>query len=136
MTGVLVDSNVLLDVMTEDLQWFDWSSHALARCAEASILVINPVVYAEVSTRFATIEDLEYVLSRSMFERRDISWGAAILAGKCFVKYRRAGGGKKVPLPDLFIGAHAAVEKLDLLTHDDATYRSYFPTVRLVVPDS
>jgi predicted nucleic acid-binding protein len=136
MSGVLVDSNVLLDVMTEDPQWLEWSSHALARCADASILVINPVVYAEVSIRFATIEELEDALPKSVFERRDIPWEAAFLAGKCFVKYRRAGGRKTAPLPDFFIGAHAAVEKLDLLTRDNTRYRAYFPTVRLIVPDT
>jgi predicted nucleic acid-binding protein len=136
MTGVLVDSNALLDVMTEDPQWFEWSSHNLSRCAEASILVINPVVYAEVSIRFATIEELEDVLPKSMFERRDIPWEAAFLAGKCFMRYRRLGGRKTAPLPDFFIGAHAAVEKLDLLTRDDGRYRAYFPTVRLIAPKS
>jgi predicted nucleic acid-binding protein len=135
MTGVLVDSNVLLDVLTEDPQWFEWSSSALARSADASLLVINPVVYAEVSIRFATIEELEDALPKSMFERRDIPWEAAFLAGKCFVKYRRAGGRRMAPLPDFFIGAHAAVEKLDLLTRDKARYRDYFPCVRLISPD-
>lgn len=135
MTGVLVDSNVLLDVMTEDPQWLEWSSRALSRCADASMLIINPVVYAEVSIRFATIEELEDALPKSVFERRDIPWEAAFLAGKCFMKYRRGGGRKTAPLPDFFIGAHAAVEKLDLLTRDDARYRAYFPTVRLIAPN-
>ena len=135
MTGVLIDSNVLLDVLGEDPQWFEWSSHALARCADASVLVINPVIYAEVSIRFKTIEELEAALPKSMFERRDIPWEAAFLAGKCFVKYRRAGGRKAAPLPDFFIGAHAAVERLDLLTRDAARYGAYFPTVRLIAPD-
>src|SRR5512136_2141844 len=112
MTGVLIDSNVLLDVMTEDPRWFDWSSKALERCAEASVLVINPVIYAEVSIRFKTIEELEDALPKSMFERRDIPWEAAFLAGKCFVKYRRAGGTRTTPLPDFFIAAHAAVDRL------------------------
>ena len=135
MTGVLVDSNVLLDVLGEDPQWFEWSSHALARCADTSVLVINPVIYAEVSIRFKTIEELEDALPKSMFERRDIPWEAAFLAGKCFVKYRRAGGRKAAPLPDFFIGAHAAVERLGLLTRDTARYGAYFPTVQLIAPD-
>ena len=134
MTGVLIDSNVLIDVLGEDPQWFEWSSHALARCADASVLVINPVIYAEVSIRFKTIEELEDALPKSMFERRDIPWEAAFLAGKCLVKYRRAGGRKEAPLPDFFIGAHAAVEKLDLLTRDAARYGAYFPTVKLIAP--
>ena len=135
MIGVLIDSNILLDVMTEDPQWFDWSSEALERCAEASVLVINPVIYAEVSIRFKTIEELEDALPRGIFERRDIPWEAAFLAGKCFMKYRRAGGAKVAPLPDFFIGAHAAVERLGLLTRDSSRYRAYFPTVSIVAPD-
>jgi hypothetical protein len=135
MTGVLIDSSILLDVMTEDPRWFDWSSRALARCAEASVLVINPVVYAEVSIRFKTIEELEDALPKGMFERRNIPWEAAFLAGKCFVKYRRAGGTKTSPLPDFFIGAHAAVDKLNLLTRDPSRYRTYFPTVSIIAPD-
>jgi predicted nucleic acid-binding protein len=136
MSAILVDSNVLLDVMTEDPQWFAWSSDALTRCADSSVLVINPVVYAEVSIRFAAIEDLEDALPKSLFERRDLPWEAAFLAGKCFVKYRRAGGRKTAPLPDFLIGAHAAVEKLDLLTRDPSRYRTYFPTVKLIAPGS
>lgn len=135
MARVLVDSNVLLDILTEDPQWFEWSSKALESCATDSMLVINPVVYAEVSIRFRTIEELEHALPASMFERQDIPWEAAFLAGKCFVKYRRAGGRKTSPLPDFFIGAHAAIENLNLLTRDPARYESYFPTVTLIAPD-
>ena len=134
MSAVLVDSNVLLDLMTEDPRWFEWSSDALARCADSSVLVINPVVYAEVSIRFTSIEDLEEALPKSIFERRNIPWEAAFLAGKCFLRYRRAGGRKTAPLPDFFIGAHAAIEKLDLLTRDRSRYRAYFPTIRLIAP--
>lgn len=132
---VFVDSNVLLDVLTEDSQWFVWSSNALARCADNSALIINPIVYAEVSIRFKAIEDLEDALPKSMFERRDMPWEAAFLAGKCFLKYRRAGGRKTTPLPDFFIGAHAAIEKLDLLTRNPSRYRTYFPTVKLITPN-
>jgi predicted nucleic acid-binding protein len=134
MTAVLVDSNVLLDVMTEDPKWSEWSSSALARCADTSILVVNPIIYAEVSVRFTAIEDLEEALPKPMFERRSIPWEAAFLAGKCFVRYRRAGGQKTAPLPDFFIGAHAAVEGLELLTRDISRYRTYFPTLTLIAP--
>ncbi len=134
MPGVLVDSDVLLDVLTEDPEWFEWSSNALKDCTENSALVINPVIYAEVSVRFETIEELEDALPGAMFERRGIPWEAAFLAGKCFLRYRRAGGHRTVPLPDFFIGAHAAVQKLDLVTRDPARFRSYFPTVRLIAP--
>jgi predicted nucleic acid-binding protein len=134
MSGVLVDSSVLLDVLTEDPKWFEWSSRALARCGDDFGLVINPVIYAEVSIRFKTIEELEEALPVPIFERRNIPWESAFLAGKCFLKYRRAGGRKTTPLPDFFIGAHAAVEKLQLLTRDTTRYRKYFPTVRLIAP--
>jgi hypothetical protein len=99
------------------------------------VLVINPVVYAEVSIGFKTIEELEDALPKSMFERRDIPWEAAFLAGKCFVKYRRKGGTRTAPLPDFFIGAHAVVEGLHLLTRDSSQYRAYFPAVRILAPD-
>jgi predicted nucleic acid-binding protein len=135
MAGVLIDSSVLLDILTEDPRWFDWSSKALERCAEDSVLVVNPIIYAEVSIRFETVEELEKALPNSMFERRDIPWEAAFLAGKCFVRYRRAGGQKTAPLPDFFIGAHAAVEKLKLLTRDTGRYGTYFPTVQLIAPN-
>jgi predicted nucleic acid-binding protein len=134
MSDVLVDSNILLDVLTEDPRWFEWSSGTLERCAENSVLIINPMVYAEVSVRFETIEELEEALPKSMFERRDIPWEAAFLAAKCFVKYRHAGGRRSAPLPDFFIGAHAAIEKLDLMTRDAARYRTYFPALRLIAP--
>jgi predicted nucleic acid-binding protein len=134
MAGVLIDSSVLLDILTEDPRWFDWSSKALERCAEDSVLVVNPIIYAEVSIRFETVEELEKALPISMFERHDIPWEAAFLAGKCFVRYRRAGGQKTAPLPDFFIGAHAAVEKLKLLTRDTGRYGTYFPTVQLIAP--
>jgi predicted nucleic acid-binding protein len=131
---VLVDSNVLLDVLTEDGRWFEWSASALRSAAEHTEVAINPVVYAEVSIRFDRIEDLEAALPESMFERRAIPWEAAFLAGKAFLKYRRRGGRRTAPLPDFFIGAHAAVERLDLLTRDAARYRGYFPSVRLIAP--
>jgi predicted nucleic acid-binding protein len=130
----LVDSNVLLDVITEDEEWLDWSATAVARAADTSPLVINPIVYAEVAARFARIEDLEEALPREYYERRPLPWDAAFLAGRCFVKYRRRGGARRSPLPDFYIGAHAAVEGLTLLTRDPRRYRSYFPTLRILSP--
>ena len=135
MPEVLVDSNVLLDVLTEDAVWCQWSADALKRVAEDALLVINPVIYAEVSIRFETIEELDEAVPVSMFQRRNVPWEASFLAGKCFLKYRRAGGQRAAPLPDFFIGAHAAVERLDLLTRDTDRYRAYFPTVRLIAPE-
>lgn len=135
MTLVLVDSNVLLDVMTEDNPWLAWSSAALAEAAESSRLFINPVVYAEISIRFSRIEDLEAAVPRSIIAREPIPYEAAFLAGKAFVLYRRAGGRRATPLPDFFIGAHAAIAGARLLTRDAARYRTYFPVVDLIAPE-
>ena len=135
MAAVMIDSNVLLDVLTEDAQWYQWSSDALKTVAESAQLIINPIIYAEVSIRFETIEDLESAIPASVFQRRDVPWEAAFLAGKCFLKYRRAGGRRAAPLPDFFIGAHAAVERMALLTRDIGRYRTYFPTIQLIAPD-
>jgi len=132
--GVLVDSNVLLDILEGDSRWFSWSADRLAECAEHSALIINPVIYAEVSVGFARIEELEEALPHDSFTRRPLPWEAAFLAGKCFVRYRRAGGSRRSPLPDFFIGAHAAVDGLTLLTRDATRYRSYFPRLELIAP--
>jgi predicted nucleic acid-binding protein len=131
---VLVDSNVLLDVMTEDPQWSEWSSEALARCAESAALAINPLIYAEVSIRFDRIEDLQDALPEGDFLRLPLPWDAAFLAGKCFVRYRRRRGARRSPLPDFYIGAHAAVAGLALLTRDAARYRTYFPGLEIIAP--
>jgi len=131
---VLVDSNVILDVVTEDKRWFRWSSETLAQYAETHILVINPIVYAEVSIGFDRIEDVEMVLSPESFRRDPIPWEAAFLAGKSFLAYRRKGGGKLFPLPDFFIGAHAAIAGIPLLTRDVSRYRTYFPKLKLIAP--
>jgi hypothetical protein len=109
MTDVLVDSNVLLDVATGDARWGEWSTATLERLADTSILVINPIVYSEVSIGFSTIEAVEEALPADLYRREHLPYEAAFLAGKCFLRYRRAGGTKRSPLPDFFIGAHAAV---------------------------
>jgi predicted nucleic acid-binding protein len=134
MTAVLVDSDVLLDVLTEDRQWFAWSSEALEQAAEAGRIVINPVIYAEISVRFSRIEDLEFALPKTMVDREAIAYEAAFLAGKVFMAYRRRGGIKTSPLPDFFIGAHAATAGYRLLTRDPKRYRQYFPTIKVVAP--
>ncbi len=134
MAGVLVDSNVLLDVLSEDPQWFDWSSNALAQSAESAPLVINPIIYAEVSIRFARIEELDEALPAEMFRREPLPWAAGFLAGKCFQAYRQRGGAKRSPLPDFFIGAHAAINELTLLTRDAPRYRTYFPRLNILAP--
>jgi predicted nucleic acid-binding protein len=135
-TGTLVDSNVLLDIFTEDATWLDWSSGALAAAAESGPLVINPIVYAEVSVRFSRIEDLDAALGPQDFRRAPLPWTAAFLAGKAFLAYRRSHGTASTPLPDFFIGAHAAVDDLELLTRDPTRYRTYFPKVQLRAPES
>lgn len=132
--GVLVDSNVLLDLLEEDERWYDWSASHLQQAADRSTLIINPVIYAEVSVGFQRIEELEAVLQPDLFQRRPLPWEAAFLAGKCFVRYRKLGGTRRSPLPDFFIGAHAAVEGLTLLTRDAARYRTYFPSLDLISP--
>ena len=134
MAGTLVDSNVLLDVLTEDRSWFSWSSDALARCADDGPLVINPLIYAEVSIGFERIEDIDDVLDPAVLQRRPLPWEAAFLAGKCFLRYRRRGGAKTSTLPDFYIGAHALVEGLRLVTRDATRYRTYFPGLALVAP--
>lgn len=135
MAEMMVDSNVLLDVLTEDLKWFGWSGRTLEDCAENHLLIINPIIYAEVSIGFERIEDLDAALPQNMLQCRPIPLEAAFLAGKCFVKYRRRGGQRHSTLPDFFIGAHAAVEKLTLITRDAARYHTYFPKLSLISPD-
>ena len=135
MTAVMIDSNVLLDLMTEDRRWFGWSAAAVERAANGFRLVINAIVYAEVSVRYSRVEDLEAALPREVIEREAIPYEAAFLAGKSFLAYRRRGGTKRSPLPDFFIGAHAAVAGYQLLTRDPARYRTYFPRLRLITPE-
>jgi hypothetical protein len=134
MTTVLVDSNVILDLATEDRTWGAWSAEALAAAADEAILVINPIVYAEVSIGFERIEDVEEALPAEAFRRLPLPYEAAFLAGKAFMAYRRRGGRAPVPLPDFFIGAHAAVSGFRLLTRDARRYRTSFPRVALITP--
>ena len=133
--GTLIDSNVLLDILTEDLNWANWSADALAGAAEAGPVYINPIVYSEVSIRFTTIEMLEEALPPRDFRREPLPWEAAFLAGKVFLDHRRNKGTKATTLPDFFIGAHAAIAGFDLLTRDIGRYQTYFPTVSLIAPE-
>lgn len=133
---VLVDSNVLLDVLTEDAVWYDWSSAALAAAADESGLAINPLVYAEVSIGFERVEELDRALPSQTFLRLPLPWAAAFLAGNCFLAYRRAGGERRSPLPDFYIGAHAAVDGMPILTRDPVRYRTYLPSLDLIAPDA
>lgn len=135
MDAVLVDANVLLDVMTEDADWIGWSAEALMPAADRRRLVINPVIYAEVSIRYSRTEDLDAALPKTMFDREVIPYEAAFLAGKSFSAYRRRGATKRSPLPDFFIGAHAAVAGYLLMTRDAPRYQTYYPRLSLIAPD-
>jgi len=128
-----VDSNVLLDLFTEDPTWATWSESRLAEAFDAGQVVINPIVYAEISVAFERIETLEDALPVQL-GREALPWQAAFLAGKCFIDYRRRGGTRRSPLPDFYIGAHAAVTDRALLTRDTRRYRMLLPTLTLISP--
>lgn len=130
----LVDSNVLLDVFTDDPAWAGWSSQALVQALDEGPVVINPIVYAEVSVGFDRIEELDEALPEAAFGREPVPYPAGFVAGKAFLTYRRSGGTKPAPLPDFYIGAHAAVAGYRLLTRDARRYRSYFPRLELLAP--
>jgi predicted nucleic acid-binding protein len=132
--AVLVDSNVILDVATNDPRWGEWSSQALARAADESVLVINPIIFAEVSVGFDRVEVLEDALPPEVYRREPLPYEAAFLAGRSFVAYRRRGGRRLSPLPDFYIGAHAAVAGHQLLTRDARRYRTYFPRLVVIAP--
>lgn len=132
--STLVDSNVLLDILDEDEEWMDWSASMLADAARQGPLVINQLIFAEASVTLDTVEELEEALPASYFVREPLPWQAAFLAGKAFAAYRRRGGTKRSPLPDFYIGAHAAVGGYTLLTRDPKRYRAYFPRLRIVAP--
>ncbi len=129
-----MDSNILLDIATNDPAWSDWSGSALAECTEHATLVINPIIYAEVSIGYKTIEGLNAALPSNLYQRNPLPWEAGFLAGKCFLTYRRRGGTRSTPMPDFYIGAHAAIEQLALLTRDVNRFQTYFPKVEILGP--
>jgi predicted nucleic acid-binding protein len=131
----LVDSCVLLDVITGDDQWANWSAAQIATAMDTGRVVISPLIYAEVSVGYGTIEELDDLLPAGDYEREPLPYAAGFAAGKAFLRYRRAGGDKRSPMPDFYIGAHAAVADYQLLTRDVARYRTYFPTLVLIAPD-
>ncbi|MBC8466863.1 MAG: type II toxin-antitoxin system VapC family toxin [Deltaproteobacteria bacterium] len=134
MKGVLVDSNIVLDVFLNDPKWAAWSESKLDEYDQLGILYINSIVYSEISIGFDRIEDLESAIARAGFQVLEIPKEALFLAGKAYLKYKKRKGIKRTPLPDFFIGAHAAVQNLDLITRDVSRYHSYFPTVKLISP--
>ena len=131
---LIVDTNVLVDVLQDDPDWAEWSMGQLRAQAQVHELAINPIIYAELSLAFATIEALDAVVGQMRLIVVDVPRPALFLAGQAFLRYRRAGGGKSNVLSDLFSGAHAAVERCPLLTRDVRRYRTYFPTVDLIAP--
>ena len=128
----LVDTNVLLDVITQDKVWASWSEGALRKAAEHSTLAINPIIFAEVSMKFARIEDADAALAD--FAREPLPYEAGFLSGKAFLAYRKRGGVKRSPMPDFYVGAHALVGSMQLLTRDAARYRTYFPGLAMIAP--
>ena len=135
MTGLLVDSNIILDVFLDDPVWADWSEAVLSEYATHTPLCINQIIYSEISIGFKKIEELEVAISSSGFQMLEIPKEALFLAGKAFLGYRKNHGEKRFPLPDFYIGAHAAVSGLELITRDKNRYQTYFPTVRIISPE-
>jgi len=131
---VLVDSNVLLDIITADPVWGSWAADILVELFDEYRLAINPVIYSEVSIRFSTMEELEESIPPGFFERLPVPYEAAFLAGKCYMKYKERGGLKTSVLPDFLIGAHASVSNMTLVTRDISRYKTYFPQLELITP--
>jgi predicted nucleic acid-binding protein len=135
MKGILVDSNIILDVFLDDPNWAEWSESKLEKFSSITKLFINPVVYSEVSVGFKRIEELESAMNRGGFQMLEIPKEALFLAGKVFLKYRKNRGTKRSPLPDFYIGAQAAILEMNLITRDESRYRTHFPKVRLISPE-
>jgi len=131
---ILVDSNVIIDVLSRDVTWRPWSEAALSEAADHDEVAINPIIYAELASGFATIAELDQQIRPEIFRRLALPYEAGFVAGRAFIEYRRRGGLRTSPLPDFYIGAHAAVEGLKLLTRDAKRYRGYFPAVQLIAP--
>ena len=136
MSDTLVDANILIDIFADDPAWKGWSASQLIAARTAGALVINPIIYAEVSAAFPTQRKLDEALGVERYRREGLPWEAAFNAGRAFLAYRRAGGNKRSPLPDFYIGAHAEVKGYTLLTRDFTRYRSAFPAIRIVSPET
>lgn len=134
MKRFLVDTNVILDILTRDPVWFSWSARALEQCAEQGEIAINPIIWAELAVGFDRIEDLDAALPEPDWLRLPLPWAAGFLAGRCYGQYRRKGGTRPRPLPDFYIGAHAAVEGLSVVTRDATRFTTYFPSLDLHTP--
>lgn len=136
MTDTLVDANVLIDLFAADPSWHGWSRRQLAAAEKVGGLVVNPIVYAEVAASFPTQRKLDEALGGDRYKREELPWDAAFNAGRAFLAYRRAGGLKRSPLPDFYIGAHAELKGYFLLTRDSARYRQAFPALKIISPDT
>ncbi len=134
MTGILFDSNVLLDIATADKNWLAWSQGQFQAASSVGPILVNPLIYAEIAPAFASQADLDLWLDPTLFERSPLPFEAGWLAAEAFIKYRRSQGTRNSPLPDFYIGAHAEVSGLTLVTRDSSRYRTYFPNVTLITP--
>ncbi len=134
MNSTLIDSNVLIDLFDDDSEWQGWSDAMVTDCGRRGPLVINPLIFAEVSAGFDSLDELNERLPETSVRRESLPWEAAFLAGRAFWLYRQRGGSRQSPLPDFYIGAHAAVAGHTLLTRDARRYRHYFPKLRIVSP--
>jgi predicted nucleic acid-binding protein len=136
MSDTLVDSNVLVDVFNDDPQWEEWSAAQIDSARRTGSLVVNPLIYAEVCGGYPTQRQTDQALTTFVFRRENLPWEAAFNASRAFIAYRRSGGMKRSPLPDFYIGAHAEVRGYALLTRDPGRYRAYFPTLKIIAPDT
>lgn len=136
MNGVFVDSCILLDLFTDDPNWADWSENILEKYSKTNTLYINSIVYTEVSIGFNKIEEVEVAIAELGIKVLEIPREALFLTGKVFLQYRKNKGTKKLPLPDFFIGAHATVSQLELITRCSAKYNTYYPQLKLIDPKS
>jgi predicted nucleic acid-binding protein len=134
MNSTLIDSNVLIDLFDDDSEWQGWSESMVAQCRRRGPLVINPIILAEVAMGFRSYEEVEAHLPDDWVGREPLPWPASFLAARAFLLYRHAGGQRRSPLPDFYIGAHAAVAGHTLLTRDPRRYRHYFPKLRIIAP--
>lgn len=132
--SIIIDSNIILDILTEDRIWFKWSSERLEEYAENNELIINQIIYAEISIKFSRIEELDGVIKEANIKCENLPWEAGFLAGKCFMQYKKRGGGKGSVLPDFYIGAHAAITRRAILTRDKGRYSTYFSNLSIISP--
>jgi predicted nucleic acid-binding protein len=136
MTDTLIDANVLIDIFAADQDWRDWSVRQLSSAHARGRLVVNQIVYAEVAATFPTQRKLDEAIGARHYDRENLPWDAAFNAARAFLAYRRAGGLKRSPLPDFYIGAHAELQGYFLLTRDAARYRQAFPTLKIIAPET